>query len=96
MRKLKSIIRVVFGLRPGYATQLSKEKSQQMNTSSSRVKRTDFYEIISHLGDYIIIIGDTVAGAYTFSSMEEAEEYVIWNYEELASNCGVMNQFEPV
>ena len=49
----------------------------------SRVKRTDFYEIIPYLGDYIIVIGDTVAGAYTFSSMEEAEDYVLWNYEEL-------------
>ena len=67
-----------------------------MNTSSLRVKRTDFYEIIPHLGDYIIIIGDTVAGAYTFSSLEEAEDYAIWNYEELVRNSGVMNQFEPV
>ena len=49
----------------------------------SRVKRTDFYEIIPHLGGYIIVIGDTVAGAYSFSSMEEAEDYVIWNYENL-------------
>ena len=49
----------------------------------SRVKRTDFYEIIPYLGDYIIVIGDTVAGAYSFSSMEEAEDYVIWNYENL-------------
>ena len=50
----------------------------------SRVKRTDFYEIIPYLGDYIIVIGDTVIGDYTFSSLEEAEDYVIWNYEELA------------
>ena len=49
----------------------------------SRVKRTDFYEIIPLSGDYIIVIGDTVAGAYSFSSMEEAEDYVIWNYENL-------------
>ena len=49
----------------------------------SRVKRTDFYEIIPYRGDYIIVIGDTVAGAYSFSSMEEAEDYVIWNYENL-------------
>ena len=49
----------------------------------SRVKRTDFYEIIPHLGGYIIVIGDTVAGAYSFSSMEEAEDYVIFNYERL-------------
>ena len=55
----------------------------------SRVKRTDFYEIIPYLGDYIIVIGDTVAGAYTFSSIEEAEDYVIFNYEELASNSEV-------
>ena len=49
----------------------------------SRVKRTDFYEIIPLSGDYIIVIGDTVAGAYSFSSMEEAEDYVIFNYERL-------------
>ena len=51
--------------------------------------RTDFYEIIPLSGDYIIVIGDTVAGVYTFSSIEEAEDYVIWNYEELASNSEV-------
>ena len=55
-----------------------------MSTHRLQVKRTDFYEIIPYLGDYIIVIGDTVAGAYTFSSIEEAEDYVIWNYEELA------------
>ena len=55
-----------------------------MSTRASRVKRTDFYEIIPLSGDYIIVIGDTVIGAYTFSSLEEAEDYVIFNYEELA------------
>ena len=55
-----------------------------MSTHRLQVKRTDFYEIIPYLGDYIIVIGDTVAGAYTFSSMEEAEDYVLFNYEELA------------
>ena len=55
-----------------------------MSTHRLQVKRTDFYEIIPYLGDYIIVIGDTVIGAYTFSSLEEAEDYVLWNYKELA------------
>lgn len=49
----------------------------------SRVKRTDFYEIIPLPDSYVIVIGDVVVGTYTFSSMEEAEDYVIWNYERL-------------
>ena len=49
----------------------------------SRVKRTDFYEIIPPPDSYVIVIGDVVVGTYTFSSMEEAEDYVIFNYERL-------------
>ena len=48
-----------------------------------RVKRTDFYEIIPLPDSYVIVIGDVVVGDYTFSSMEEAEDYVIFNYENL-------------
>lgn len=48
-----------------------------------RVKRTDFYEIIPLPDSYVIVIGDVVVGAYTFSSIEKAEDYVIWNYERL-------------
>ena len=54
-----------------------------MSTHRLQVKRTDFYEIIPYLGDYIIVIGDIVIGAYTFSSLEEAEDYVLFNYESL-------------
>ena len=54
-----------------------------MSTHRLQVKRTDFYEIIPLSGDYIIVIGDTVIGAYTFSSIEEAEDYVLFNYESL-------------
>ena len=55
-----------------------------MSTHRLRVKRTDFYEIIPLPDSYVIVIGDVVVGAYTFSSLEEAEDYVIFNYEELA------------
>ena len=48
-----------------------------------RILRTDFYEIIPLPDSYVIVIGDVVVGAYTFSSLEEAEDYVIWNYEKL-------------
>ena len=64
-----------------------RQETKSMNLKQSlqhlRILRTDFYEMIPYLGDYIIVIGDTVIGAYTFSSLEEAEDYVIWNYEEL-------------
>ena len=66
-----------------------KSTSLKHSLHSLKVLRTDFYEIIPLSGDYIIVIGDTVAGAYTFSSMEEAEDYVIWNYKELVLNSGV-------
>ena len=67
----------------------TKSTSLKQSLHSLKVLRTDFYEIIPLSGDYIIVIGDTVAGVYTFSSIEEAEDYVIWNYEELASNSEV-------
>ena len=63
--------------------QETKSTSLKQSLHSLKVLRTDFYEIIPYRGDYIIVIGDTVAGAYSFSSMEEAEDYVIWNYENL-------------
>ena len=63
--------------------QETKSTSLKQSLHSLKVLRTDFYEIIPYLGDYIIVIGDTVAGAYTFSSLEEAEDYVIFNYENL-------------
>lgn len=63
--------------------QETKSTSLKQSLHSLKVLRTDFYEIIPLSGDYIIVIGDTVAGAYTFSSLEEAEDYVIWNYENL-------------
>ena len=61
----------------------TKSTSLKHSLHNLKVLRTDFYEIIPLSGDYIIVIGDTVAGAYTFSSMEEAEDYVIFNYENL-------------
>ena len=63
--------------------QETESTSLKPNLHSLKVLRTDFYEIIPLSGDYIIVIGDTVAGAYSFSSMEEAEDYVIFNYENL-------------
>ncbi len=54
-----------------------------MSTHRLLVKRTDFYTIVPYSDSYIIIIGDVVVGAYTFSSLEEAEDYVIFNYENL-------------
>ena len=48
-----------------------------------RILRTDFYEIIPLPDSYVIVIGDVVVGAYTFSSLEEAEDYVLFNYESL-------------
>lgn len=54
-----------------------------MSTHRLLVKRTDFYEIIPLPDSYIIVIGDVVVGVYTFSSLEEAEDYVLFNYESL-------------
>ncbi len=52
--------------------------------NSSQVKHTDFYTIIP-LPDsaYVILIGDTVVGSYIFASIDEAEDYVLYTYEDL-------------
>ncbi len=64
--------------------QETKSTNLKQSLQHLKVLRSDFYEIIPLPDSYIIIIGDVVVGAYTFSSLEEAEDYVIWNYEELA------------
>ena len=61
----------------------------KQNLQRSKILKTDFYTIVPYSDFYIIIIGDVVVGAYTFSSLEEAEEFVFYNYEELARNSGV-------
>ena len=63
--------------------QETKSTSLKQSLHSLKVLRTDFYEIIPLPDSYVIVIGDVVVGANTFSSIEEAEDYVIWNYENL-------------
>lgn len=64
--------------------QLSKEKSHLNSTSSLQAKITDFYSVIPiPENKYVLLIEDTVIGVYKFSGIEEAEDYLIYNYYKL-------------
>ena len=55
-----------------------------MTTKPLQVKRTDWYEIIPLPdGLYLFLIEDIVVGSGRFSTINEAEDYMLYHYEEL-------------
>lgn len=62
--------------------------------NTDRLIRTDFYSVIPiPENKYVLLIEDTVIGVYEFPGIEEAEEYLIYNYYRLKEEAmGVKNK----
>jgi hypothetical protein len=73
-----------FGVETRLETQLQKAKSQKMSMSLLLARSTNFYSIVPiGNGSYVLLIDNLVIGIHSFHSIEEAEDYVIYNYNSL-------------
>jgi len=61
---------------------------------SSQAKFTDFYGIVPvpGTGDYVLLIDNIPVGVHSFPGLDEAEEYVLYNYNSLKGEAEKMKE----
>ncbi len=62
--------------------------------SLSRAKLTEFYGIVPVPGtdNYVLLIGDIPVGVHSFPGMNEAEDFVLYNYYSLKEEAEKMKE----
>lgn len=65
-----------------------------MSMSLLQARSTNFYCIVPVPGtrDYVLLIDNYVIGIHSFLSMEEAEDFVIYNYNSLKEEANMQRK----